>query len=55
MCLIADKLFLFLSLLSPEIVEIGPTTAIVRAHEGTIVWERAAAGNEWCTQEPATA
>jgi hypothetical protein len=50
MCLTAEALFLFLSILPPEIVEISDTRITVAAETRDAVWR--AKGDEWCTSAP---
>jgi len=50
MCLTAEALFLFLSVLPPEIVEISDARITVAAKTRDAVW--LAKGDEWCTSAP---
>ena len=50
MCLTAEALFLFLSVLPPEIVETTESRITVAAETRDAVW--LAKGDEWCTSAP---
>ncbi|MBY6004321.1 hypothetical protein KUV62_10400 [Salipiger bermudensis] len=50
MCLTAEALFLFLSVLPPEIVEVSDTRITVAAETREAVW--LAKEDEWCTSAP---
>lgn len=50
MCLTAEALFLFISLLPPGIVEVSDERIRVRAEVRDAVWERR--GDAWCTPAP---
>ncbi|MCA0961467.1 hypothetical protein [Salipiger bermudensis] len=50
MCLTAEALFLFLSVLPPEIVKITEARITVAAETRDAVW--LAKGDEWCTSAP---
>lgn len=50
MCLTGAALFLFLNLLPADRIERGDQQIIVRAHEGTVIWQ--AHGASWCTEAP---
>lgn len=50
MCLTPEALHLFLSLLSPEIVDVSRDLVIVRAETQNAVWEPV--GSRWCTEAP---
>ncbi len=50
MCLTAEALFLFLSVLPTEIVEVSDTRITVAAETREAVW--LAKEDEWCTSAP---
>lgn len=50
MCLTTQALLLFLSLLPPDIVEMGKSQVIVRAETRDAIWT--AKGDKWCTSAP---
>ncbi len=50
MCLTAEALFLFLSILPQEIVDVSDARITVAAETRDAVW--LAKGDEWCTTAP---
>lgn len=50
MCLTAEAMLLFLSLLPPQIVDVSHERIVVRAEVRDSVW--AAKNEEWCTSAP---
>lgn len=50
MCISAQALALFLSMLDPEIVTTEPSRVTVAATEGAAIWEPV--GDKWCSDAP---
>ncbi len=47
MCLTTPAMMLFLSLLNPEIIDLGADTVTIHAEVDDVIWT-VRAGDEWC-------